>query len=226
VLTALVLAGIAFGCVEAGVVLCLRSAYEKLHQQDYPQRQTGDLLPLVPLERLQAEGLSLTPQPATEYVREAATLLLLAAIALAVGRNVRQGLAAFVFVFGVWDLSYYAFLKAYLDWPSSLFTWDILFLLPVPWVAPVLAPCLAAAVMAIAGVLVLAREAAGRPVRAAWYHWLGMAAGGVLVVLAFCWDHENISAGGTPNPFHWPLFGLGLGLGVAAFGHALRRVVN
>jgi hypothetical protein len=37
---------------------------------------------------------------------------------------------------------YYAGLKIFLDWPESLFTWDILFLIPVTWVSPVLAPVL------------------------------------------------------------------------------------
>jgi hypothetical protein len=45
-----------------------------------------------------------------------------------------------MFVFGIWDLFYYVWLKVCLGWPSSLLTWDVLFLIPVPWVGPVLAP--------------------------------------------------------------------------------------
>ena len=43
-------------------------------------------------------------------------------------------------VFGAWDLSFYASLKVLIGWPASLMTWDLLFLIPVPWVGPVLAP--------------------------------------------------------------------------------------
>ena len=77
-----------------------------------------------------------------EIGREAATMLMLAAIALAVARNTRQWTAAFAIAFGVWDIVFYACLKLLLGWPASLFTWDILFLIPVPWVGPVLAPVL------------------------------------------------------------------------------------
>ena len=43
-------------------------------------------------------------------------------------------------VFGAWDLSFYATLRVLTGWPASLMTWDLLFLIPVPWVGPVLAP--------------------------------------------------------------------------------------
>src|SRR5262249_38081804 len=149
----------------------LRTVYEPLHQKLYPGRAPGDLLPFIPMERLAEEGLSHIAWPATELAREAATLLLLAAAALAVAHNFRQWFAAFVFVFGLWDLFYYVFLKVLLDWPASLLTWDILFLVPVPWVAPVLAPVLVASSMVAAGAVVLRRESYGRPVRLAWSHW-------------------------------------------------------
>ena len=35
---------------------------------------------------------------------------------------------------------YYVFLRIICGWPKSLFDWDILFLLPLPWWGPVLAP--------------------------------------------------------------------------------------
>ena len=38
-----------------------------------------------------------------------------------------------------------------LDWPASLATWDLLFLLPVPWVGPVWAPCLISVAMVAVG---------------------------------------------------------------------------
>ena len=53
-------------------------------------------------------------------------------------RTTRLGYTAVAF--GVWDICYYLFLKIMCDWPKSLFDWDILFLIPLPWWAPVIAP--------------------------------------------------------------------------------------
>ena len=49
--------------------------------------------------------------------------------------------------FGFWDISYYAFLKVLCGWPHSVFDWDILFLMPLPWWGPVLAPVLISLLM-------------------------------------------------------------------------------
>ena len=58
--------------------------------------------------------------------------------------------AGFVVVFGVWDIFYYVFLRVLVTWPASLLDWDILFLIPLPWVGPVLAPVLIAGMDALA----------------------------------------------------------------------------
>src|SRR5437763_3624742 len=128
-LTSLVLFGVAFGYVEAAVVVYLRAAYEPLHERLYPRAhgdpRLGGLLPFIPLQRLQSAGPAFVDWTATELAREAATLLLLTAAALAVAHNFRQWFAAFVLAFGLWDLCYYVFLKVLIDWPASLLTWDI-----------------------------------------------------------------------------------------------------
>src|SRR5690242_14826998 len=54
----LVLCGIAFGYIEAAVVVYLRGFYEPMHQRLYPDRAPGDLLPLIPLEDWQTLGVS------------------------------------------------------------------------------------------------------------------------------------------------------------------------
>src|SRR5260370_7926441 len=89
--------------------------------------------------------------------REAATIVMLAAIALAGADNAGQWAAAFAIAFGTWDIAFYAFLKLLLDWPASLLTWDILFLIPIPWVGPVLAPVIVSASMIAAGLWHLRR---------------------------------------------------------------------
>jgi hypothetical protein len=222
VLVALVLFGIGFGYVEAAVVVYLRALYEPMRQRLTPGQPAGALFPLIRLDQLEAEGPDHVRRLVTELGREAATLVMLAAVALAVARNVRQWLAAFVTMFGIWDVFYYVFLKLILDWPPSLLTWDILFLLPVPWVGPVLAPILVSITMIGCGVVAMWREMGGRPIRTRWFHWVGLLGGGLIIVLAFCWDFPNTAGGGLPNPFNWPLFAVGEIIGLVTSVHMLR----
>jgi hypothetical protein len=49
-----------------------------------------------------------------------------------IGRSFREWLAGFLIAFGVWDIFCYVFLKLLISGPASLWTWDILFLLPNP----------------------------------------------------------------------------------------------
>jgi hypothetical protein len=75
-----------------------------------------------------------------EQTREAATIVMLVSVALAVGRTWRERAVAFLWTFAFWDLCYYASLYLLLRWPPTLTTLDVLFLIPVPWVAPVWVP--------------------------------------------------------------------------------------
>ena len=206
VLLALVVFGASFGFVEATVVAYLRALYEPMHQRLYPGIGAGEIFPLITLERLRAEGQEHTHRLFTELVREAATLLMIGAVSLAFAANAREWWAGFMIAFGVWDIFFYVFLKVLLDWPDSLLAWDILFLLPVPWIGPVLAPVLVSLSMIAAGVIVLRRESAGRPLRLGWGPLTMIAGGGVIVVLAFCYDFRNTAAGGLPQPFQWTIF--------------------
>jgi hypothetical protein len=76
----------------------------------------------------------------TEQTREAATIVVLVALAALVGRNFLEKLGTFLLAFGVWDLTYYGALWAMIRWPGSLRTMDCLFLIPQPWYAPVWIP--------------------------------------------------------------------------------------
>jgi hypothetical protein len=221
-LIALVLFGISFAYVEASVVVYLRASYEPLHQRLYPERAPTDLFPILRPDQLDAAGPEYIERLYTELAREAATLVMLAAVALAIAGNVRQWLAAFMVAFGVWDLFFYVFLRVLTGWPASLMDWDLLFLLPLPWVSPVLAPVIVASSMIVSGVILLWRESRGCPVQLARSHWTAIFAGGVILVVAFCWDFRHVMAGGYPKSFNWPLFGLGETIGVVAFLHALR----
>ena len=174
---ALLLFGTAFGYLEAAVVSYLRSLHEPVVQRFYPNRAPGDLFPLLTLDQIRTEAPQQMETLAVEIGREVATLAMLAAIALAVARNAGQWAAAFVIAFGTWDITFYLFLRTLLGWPASLFTWDILFLVPVPWVGPVLAPVLVSVAMIVVGICHLRREASGNEVRVGVIGWVGVRRG-------------------------------------------------
>jgi len=222
VVCALLLFGISFGYVEAAVVVYLRDLYAPLHAQFHPDRSTGDLFPVMRVEQLQSAGPLAMRWLRTELIREFATLVMLASVGSVLARNIRQWFAGFMISFGVWDIAYYAFLKLMIDWPDSLLTWDLLFLLPVPWAGPVLAPLLVATTMILAGSVILYRELRGRTIALRWHQWLTILSGGAIVVVAFCWDYRNLLDGGVPNPFNWVLFFLGMGIGTSGFVFAVR----
>ncbi len=90
-----------------------------------------------------------------EQLREAATIVMLLAVAFLAGRGPWQKVAYFLFAFGVWDIGYYVSLKVMLDWPASLATRDLLFLSPSQWWAPVWEPLLASVVFVVAGCALL-----------------------------------------------------------------------
>lgn len=223
IVVALLLFGVAFGAIEAAVVVYLRTIYEPIRARLYPGNPPGEVFAIVRPDQLEAEGKEALRPILVELVREAATLLMLAAVALAAARNFREWFAAFAVAFGLWDIFFYIFLRVFLDWPQSLFTWDLLFLLPVPWAGPVISPVIVSVSMIAAGTAVLWRECAERPIRIAWYHWTAVVVGGLTIIIAFSWDFRNIAGGGLPNPFNWPLFLLGEAVGIAGFLHAWRQ---
>lgn len=124
---ALVLFSVAFGYLEGAVVTYLRTLHEPARLHYYPNRAAGEMFPLLTFDQLRAAAPEQVETLYTEIGREAATMLMLAAIALAVSHNRRQWAAAFAISFGIWDTVFYATLKLLLGWPASLLTWDILF---------------------------------------------------------------------------------------------------
>src|ERR1039458_10249432 len=91
---ALLLFGAAFGYLEAAVVSYLRVLHEPARLRFYPGRPPGDLFPLLTLEQLRASGPVQTQTLPIEIGREAATIIMLAAIALAVAGTAGQWAAA------------------------------------------------------------------------------------------------------------------------------------
>jgi len=174
----------------------------------------GELFPLVKMTQL-GPYLRLVR---IELGREAATLIMLAAIALAVAKTFEGWLAAFSLAFGVWDLAFYAGLKFLIGWPASFLTWDLLFLLPVPWSGPVLAPVIVAASLAAGGIAGLTKT----PLRVGWLPWTLLVLGGAILLASFMWDWQPVVNGAVPGPFPWGVFAAGEILGALGFLRAVR----
>jgi hypothetical protein len=125
--------GIAFGFVEAAVVVYLRA--------------TLGLLPGPPANVAVTIPASLLK---VECFREAATLVMLGAISWLTAQNLQTRVAAFLWTFAFWDFFYYVWLRVLIGWPGSLLDTDVLFLIPRPWVAQVWFPLLISLLTAIA----------------------------------------------------------------------------
>ena len=188
---------LAFGYIEAAVVVYLRELY-------YPD---GFQFPLAPIPA----RLLLT-----EVIREAATLILLLSAAFLAARTALRRFAVFAFCFGGWDLVYYLVLKLHLDWPASLLDWDVLFLIPLPWIGPVLAPVLVS-IGLIAAAVVLLRLPPDRPSPFRPVDWLVEIIAGLIIILSFLWNFPAIWAQTAPSYYPWWLFAVGYAVGLSWF---------
>ncbi len=169
-----------------------------------------------------------------ELGRELATMLMLVAVGCMAGRSYWQKFGFFMISFGVWDVFFYLWLWVMIRWPESLLTWDLLFLMPLPWVGPVIAPVLIAIALLGAGTVIVFHDDRGYRVHSRWYDWAVILGCALLMVVAFCLDWKNILRvpadppyTGDPNPFAWWLFGpayaLSAGYFVARFVSSVRR---
>lgn len=133
-----------FGFVEAAVVVYLRAAIGMLPGY---QGTLADVARLSSQAYQQARSIESFPQSllTVEVAREAATLVMLLAVAMLAARAPRDRWAAFLWMFAIWDVTYYAGLWATVRWPQSLLTVDVLFLIPVPWISQVWFPVLVSA---------------------------------------------------------------------------------
>lgn len=203
---------VAMGFLEAIVVVYLREIY-------YPH---GFSFPLTPIE----PGIY-----GIELVRELSTLVMLVTIGLLTGRTRHEKFAWFLYTFGIWDITYYTGLKLFLQWPASLLTWDILFLIPVTWVGPVLAPVICSATMILfAVVIVELNRDMKTEIKIGRISWLLIVFGAVFIFISFIQDYttllinegffsgerewtsqnlESITLTLIPEKFNWWLFLLG-----------------
>ena len=220
---------IAMSYMESAVVIYLRKIY-------YPG---GFQFPLVPME---------TNIAMVELFREAATLIMLLGVGVLSAQKASLRFACFIFCFAVWDLFYYIFLWVFLGWPQSLFTWDILFLIPVPWLGPVIAPCIISISLLLLALSIFHFQRLGLATRLKVNEWGLLSVGSFLVILSFIWDYwkyvrdqklyemANTFSGSqnmfnelkeyVPVEFNWPLFLAGefiLLFGIILFMHRIKK---
>jgi hypothetical protein len=201
---------IAMACVEAASVFYIRELVDRI-------------------EPYQANPLPMnSPLGNVELWREAATLVMLATVGTLAGRTWRHRAGYAALAFGVWDIFYYIFLRLISGWPRTLLDWDVLFLLPLPWWGPVLAPVSIAMVMIVWGTL--ATQSADDATAPQWDArvWVPAGAGIVLalaVSMADAWralpEGRNAILQVLPVRFNWSLFLIALLLMASPVLHQL-----
>jgi len=216
---------IAMGFLESAVVIYLREIV-------YPG---GFDFPLQPVPGHMA---------LTEVLREAATLIMLLTVALIAGKTNTGKFAWFLYCFALWDIFYYLFLKALTGWPASLFTWDILFLIPVTWTSPVLAPVLISLTMILLAMVLVYFSDRHTDIRLNTAEWIILICGAMVIFLSLIWDYSafilkhysfrdiwtvpredlfSLSIQYTPVKFNWIMFAAGEAIILTAIIMLWRR---
>ena len=196
--------GVAFGYMEAAVVVYLRAIY-------YPE---GFVFPLVRIE----DRIMLT-----EVLREAVTLLILWATVSLTYKRLQSRFAVFFVLFGIWDIFYYIFLKLLLNWPGSINTWDILFLIPAPWVGPVWAPVIVSIGFIYTGTTILFHNQKKRFFYFNRRFILLELFSALLIILSFMIPGSSMLEEHTPMHFPWTLFLTGFLIGLGVFLYTVYR---
>jgi hypothetical protein len=213
---AVALYAVAMAYVEAAAVLYLRTIY-------------GGIDPVGP------RYPPFDPLPDFVWIeigREAATMIMLAAVGYLAARGLAGRIGAFAIAMGVWDIFYYVFLWMFAGWPSSPLAPDVLFLIPLPWWGPVASPILVAAVIVLAGAAAMARELGDGLPRPRRPEIVAVLAGCCLCLVAFMADALVALLGRgleaayytRGGPFPWPMYTVGVLLGSVGLVRGLTRV--
>ena len=199
--------GIAFGYIEAAIVIYLRKIY-------YPD---GFSFPIV---------LADIDIAAVEILRELMTLIIIWAMAELTFRTFIKKLAGYMIIFGIWDIFYYIFLKIFLDWPESYLTWDILFLIPLPWVGPVLAPVLVSLSLIYTGIIILVEMDRGYRFQFDKKFWIMEIMAGIIIIISFMIPGIVVINQTVPESFPWVIFLAGFFFGWVVFHYYLMKDSN
>ncbi len=201
---------IAMAFLEAAVVVYLRRLYG-----------ISDLILTVPPFDTQITRI--------ELGRELATLVMLLSFGWVAGQKLQSRLGFTLVAFGVWDFFYYLWLKVFIAWPSTLLDPDLLFLIPLPWWGPVIAPILISLLMVISGILAVFREDQGYFIRFWIFEAIALLVGILVMLYAFMQDalfilpaSPSLLSQLKPSQFNWAVFLAGLFLS----GFAVWRVTK
>ena len=152
-----------------------------------------------------------------EVFREAATLFMLLSVTFLAGKKRWERFAYFMFLFGVWDVFYYIWLKVLLNWPASLFDWDILFLIPIPWISPVIAPVSVSLLMIIFSILISRSIHKGFGFSPKLLSGILALSGITLILYSFMHDINATLHQQMPKPYHYDFLIIGDSLFIVAF---------
>ena len=163
-----------------------------------------------------------------EIMRELATVIMLLAVGYLAGKNFKERFSYFLLSFAVWDIFYYVWLKVFIDWPLTLWDWDILFLIPITWLGPVLAPLVCSVTMIVLSGVLLQSDLSKPIPRSAMVAWTF---GSMLIVFTFIQDYGSmlidhkfigdyfnlmtnkdfikVAGSYVPSSYNWELFWIG-----------------
>jgi len=183
---ALTIFSIAMGLLETAVVVYLRELF-------YPDGFS------FPLNTIDNQTIAIT-----ELLREAATIIMLIGVGYMFGRNFLTRFAGFLYSFAIWDIFYYIFLKMLLNWPESLFTWDVLFLIPVTWVGPVIAPVIVSLTMILYALVFIYKDNKAKNFKLNTKDWIIILTSASIILVSFTLDNITylVNINGIVNIFN------------------------
>ncbi len=178
----------AFAYIEAAVVVYLRAIFY----------EDGFNFPITTFNNSPLFGKLLV----LEIFREAATLVILFAGSLLIEKDSRRRMAVFLIIFAVWDIFYYVWLKVLLGWPASVFDWDIIFLIPLTWAGPVLAPLISSFTMLVMAAILLSKISIKvTPAKA-----IAFVLTVIMIIATFCRAGLHIGRADYNDYFSWSIF--------------------
>jgi hypothetical protein len=167
----------------------------------------------------------------TEFFREIATIIMLAVAGIIAGKKSTEKFAFFILCFALWDIFYYVFLKVLLNWPDSFLTWDILFMVPVTWVGPVIAPVINSLTMIMLATSIIYFSQKKANAKLSISIWILLITGSFIIIFAYTQDYMqymtqkfslkeifgiannkivlDYACAFIPKHFNWFIFGIG-----------------
>jgi hypothetical protein len=159
-----------------------------------------------------------------EIGREVATIIMIWSVAKLISKSRQECFAFFIYIFAIWDICYYLWLKLFIDWPGSLLEWDVLFLIPVPWIGPVLAPVIVSLSFILTAYLILKYEYKNKRIPLTKKDWMLEIGAGLIIVFTFFWETGTSISKGIPQYYPWWLFIATMILGLFVFFRRLHKI--